>query len=1069
MAEVTGDIGGQPVQLNNAATETTLKQLLAAMLAMAKAQGMDASAQKELEKQLKKLSKETEKQIKATKEKTEVDKKATQAEKDKAAAAERAKKAQEKYIESLKETEEALGKVSQIIQDAAGAVTDLTKSVASMGNSATAAAAMFGKIPIVGGLVANVFGGIAEAGEKTYKAFQQASTVGANFGGSINEMIGAASQAGMTIEGFTALVAKNGQNLALLGGSTAEGARRLAQFGKEIRKNTALNAELANLGYSTEDINNGLARYSAIMAKSGRSQSDVNKNLVNETGEYLKNLDAVSKLTGKTKEALQQEEDARRNDAQFRIAERKLDANSRKELELLMNSMSKAEQEAFKGALATGTMNEAMVKLNATSPQVASEMMKTALAARSSGQLTRDSALQLDRNMTAAAKAAQNNSSLNVLGANLAADYNDQVISTLDRAARTSTLEEQIAKNAAEKEKAQKSGMTPEQMKAFQENLAELSNRFNKLLAENMPKFMSVMDSVSRLIEGPLVTAFTTLIDNLGKIVVGLVALKVAQVAYQNKLKVEQLKAAQRGTSKDPMFVKDVAGGPLGGGGDKLDGGKGGKGGKGIGKYVKGAGAIGAVVAVAELASDLSDISSKEKSGELTKEEAQEARGGAVGGAAGGAGGAMAGAAAGAAIGSVIPIIGTAVGGMLGGAIGYFVGNKAGEAAGKAIAKPVSGLEKATKAQTDATKTNTEATEKQAEAAKKATEAAAKKPAGPDWTDPASTLRYFRETMKQPGTGSTPSGPAAALAQHGGGQAGVAAQPVKNFDALQKQLASQGITDPKAVSNIMAQVQAESGGVSKSENLNYSGAKLFELYGAGNKGGNKVRFKTMEEANAVAAKGPEAVGNMIYGGRMGNAADEGFKYRGRGLIQLTGKDNYAKFGKMIGVDLVTNPDLANDPQVAQQIAAAYFADKQKKGVDLSNIEAIGKAVGYAGGAAETAKRAQIAAGFQTQMAGGGVPSPAATATRSVTPAAQTVQTTLAKPPEAQPQVSQRPTMGQTTPAGAPKPIQETAETLLASLNSKMDMLIAINQKTSQSAERQVRVTSALSADMMVSA
>jgi len=1063
MAEVTGDIGGQPVQLNNAATEATLRQLLAAMTAMAKAQGVDLKAQKDLEKELKKLAKETEKQAKAAKAKAEIDQKAASAEQKRLKQAEDAKKAHDKYIKSLEETEKALGDVANVIKDASGAITDLTKSVASMGNSATAAAAMFGKLPVVGGLVANVFGGIAEAGEKTYKAFQQASTVGANFGGSINEMIKSSSAAGMTIEGFTNIVAKNGQNLALLGGSTAEGAKRLAQFGKQIRENTQLNSELATLGYSTEDVNNGLARYSAMMLKSGRSQADVNKNLVAETGEYLKNLDAVSKLTGKNKEALQEEADARRNDAQFRIAERKLDPQSRKNLEMLMQSMSKAEQEAFKGALATGTMNEAMVKLNATSPQVAQEMMKTALAAKSSGQLTKDSALQLDRNMTAAAKAAQNNGTLNVLGANLAADYNDQVISTLDRAARTSSLEEQIAKNAAEKERAQKTGMTPEQMKTFQENLAQLSNRFSQLLADNMPKFITAFESISRLLEGPLVSGFTLLIDNLGKVVVGLVALKVAQLAYQNKLRVEQAKANQRGSSsKDPMFVRDADGKGLGGGTDKA-GGKTAKG-SSIGKIAKIGGVVGAVAAVTDLVSDLSDISSKEKSGEMSADEAKEAKGGAIGGAAGGAGGAWAGAAAGAAIGSVIPVIGTAVGGLLGGTIGYFVGNKAGEAAGKAIAKPTEKLEKTTKAATEATRANTEATQSQTAEQKKAAEAAAKKPEGPNWADPVSTLKYFRETMKQPGTGATPAGPAAAPST-----AGTSAQPVKNFDALQKQLASQGITDPKAVANIMAQVQAESGGVSKSENLNYSGQKLFELYGAGNKGGNKVRFKTMEEANAVAAKGPEAVGNVIYGGRMGNAENEGFKYRGRGLIQLTGKDNYAKFGKMIGVDLVNNPDLANDPNIAQQIAAAYFGDKQKKGVDLSSIEAIGKAVGYAGGAAETAKRAQLAQGFQAQMAGGGSATAVAGANTPSTPAAQTVQTALAKPPEAAapatatPAIPQRPTMG------AAQPAQDPAVTLLASLNTKMDMLIAVSQKTSQTAEKQVRVSSAMSADMMISA
>ena len=232
--------------------------------------------------------------------------------------------------------------------------------------------------------------------------------------------------------------------------------------------------------------------------------------------------------------------------------------------------------------------------------------------------------------------------------------------------------------------------------------------------------------------------------------------------------------------------------------------------------------------------------------------------------------------------------------------------------------------------------------------------------------------------ITKPGPAVAPSpgyGPAAP-----GGK--VPSGALANMQGLQSELTSKGITDPKAVANIMAQVQAESGGVAKSENLKYSGKKLFELYGAGNKGGNKVRFKTVEEADAVAAKGEEAVGNVIYGGRMGNKEDEGYKYRGRGLIQLTGKDNYKKFGDMIGVDLVKNPDMANDPAIAQKLAAAYFSEKEKKGVNLSDINAVGKAVGYAGGAAETAKRSQLADGFSAQLAGGSAPT---TQTAAATP------------------------------------------------------------------------------------
>lgn len=207
------------------------------------------------------------------------------------------------------------------------------------------------------------------------------------------------------------------------------------------------------------------------------------------------------------------------------------------------------------------------------------------------------------------------------------------------------------------------------------------------------------------------------------------------------------------------------------------------------------------------------------------------------------------------------------------------------------------------------------------------------------------------------GTGITPGATAGA-----GIKVNIGEQQQKLIEALQKQ----GIGSKGALSNIMAQVQAESGFRSRSEEVGkYSPETLFRLYGPGS--GNKVRFRSIEEAQSVVAQGPEAVGNLIYGGRMGNAPEEGFKYRGRGLIQLTGKSNYEKYGKMLGIDLVNNPDLANDPDVASKIAAAYFSEKQKQGVNLENIADIGRAVGYAGGARETAKRAQMAAAFSEKM------------------------------------------------------------------------------------------------------
>jgi predicted chitinase len=181
---------------------------------------------------------------------------------------------------------------------------------------------------------------------------------------------------------------------------------------------------------------------------------------------------------------------------------------------------------------------------------------------------------------------------------------------------------------------------------------------------------------------------------------------------------------------------------------------------------------------------------------------------------------------------------------------------------------------------------------------------------------------------------------------------------------LIKDLESQGITDKDAQANILANIKAESNFKPQSENLNYSAKTLMRLFGPGS--GNKVRVKSMAEAQAIVDQGPEAVGNLVYGGRMGNKANEGFKYRGRGLVQLTGKNNYEEMGKKLGLDLVNNPDLANQPEIASKIAAQYYADRKNR-FNYKDISQVAKATGHAGGQAETLKRAQYAQQLKMEM------------------------------------------------------------------------------------------------------
>jgi len=139
------------------------------------------------------------------------------------------------------------------------------------------------------------------------------------------------------------------------------------------------------------------------------------------------------------------------------------------------------------------------------------------------------------------------------------------------------------------------------------------------------------------------------------------------------------------------------------------------------------------------------------------------------------------------------------------------------------------------------------------------------------------------------------------------------------LDALNNVLPEYKIDTPLRICHFLAQVIHESGHFKyKSENLNYSVSALRSVFGK--------YFKTDAIANEYARK-PEKIANKVYANRMGNgdeASGDGWKYRGRGLIQLTGKTNYANCGKSIGLDLISDPDLLTKSAEACVKSACWF-------------------------------------------------------------------------------------------------------------------------------------------------
>jgi putative chitinase len=177
-------------------------------------------------------------------------------------------------------------------------------------------------------------------------------------------------------------------------------------------------------------------------------------------------------------------------------------------------------------------------------------------------------------------------------------------------------------------------------------------------------------------------------------------------------------------------------------------------------------------------------------------------------------------------------------------------------------------------------------------------------------TNSAQAGRIDKESawLKSQGRGATPTSVPQVSAPPAAATPTQSSATNKTNEALMlKALADKGITDPRQQAMLMGQLSHESGGFSK----------LFE-------GGAASYFSKYE--------GRTDLGNTTSG--------DGYKFRGRGFIQLTGKSNYEQASKALGIDLVGNPDMASDPQIAAQIAA-WYVTKDREGGSSADLAANG--------------------------------------------------------------------------------------------------------------------------------
>ena len=629
MADVTGSIGNEYVELNNAATEATLRLILQATLATTKAQ-KDA--------------------IKDLASKAGLDPAAV------AAMNTNVRQSTSVFSKLATAGTETANKIRSLDSSISPLIKNLTEGSATVSNVFSA----FEALPGILGVVATGLRRIAEFQEKNLSMYQEISSAGVNFGGSLTQMRQAALNTYLTLDQFQNLMKTNSETFARMGGTTNDGAKAFVALSNTLNKSQIGN-DLRNLGYTTEQVNQGMANY--INMTGGRSKTELqNTNaIVKSSADYLTQLDMLTEITGKNRTEAENELKEKAKNAAF---EAKLAGMSEEEKKKAIAGLANALAVGGKGAA-----DAFQSKVMGVPPITKEAQAFTATMGR-----TNESVMRSARNVTDSTKTVQDQNKELVKGirANeqdvkkfpLAMQYAmgamggetaKQIQESQSRANRSAKQDDESYAKALDTEAKKKELARSEAARAVesQKSMQEFGQAINNLISPIVKILTPVVNALANVIS-KVVKGFDTITGGFGGVVIaaGAAALALRKLAASGA-------------------AADVGGGGGGGGA-----------GKGIGKgLVKKLGLAGTVLGGLMLAGELSSVSDQEKAGTISKEEASKQRGGAVGETSGGLlGGLAAGAAAGAMLGPV--------GAIIGGVIGAFAGGKLGRMGGEAISGP---------------------------------------------------------------------------------------------------------------------------------------------------------------------------------------------------------------------------------------------------------------------------------------------------------------------------------------------------------------------------------------------
>jgi hypothetical protein len=423
-----------------------------------------------------------------------------------------------------------IGKLKDGALQAAGAyvqfsntVVGAVESLSRLDGSATGAAQMFSSIPIFG----KMFTAVAGAADDVTKSFNAVSQTGATFGGSISNFATAASQAGMSMAEFGAMIQKNGNAMTAFGTTTEGGAANFARVSKQLR---STNSELYALGFSTQDINQGLASYGALMKAQGLQGKKSNAELAQGAKTYLKEMDALAKATGQSRQQIEESMAAMAKDAQFQASMAGLGEGVRNSFLSVTSGLPKGLEGFAKDIMATGTATtEENQKLMAMMPQSAAMLQRMNQKMQRGEAVTMEERNALNNMMKAeGGRNLQNIKSAGAASAELAG--------TVNALAATQQINKDGLKEATEEQKkaAAETDKMNKKMQEFQAAIAEVGNKFKMLLANSgiLDYLISAFGTVANLAEKYLVPAFNLVVSVAMKIWEGMSLLLAPVIDY---------------------------------------------------------------------------------------------------------------------------------------------------------------------------------------------------------------------------------------------------------------------------------------------------------------------------------------------------------------------------------------------------------------------------------------------------------------------------------------------------------------------------------------------------------